>query len=107
MTVFRRPSPSVTKESGTYTGDGSTAGRSFSLGYEPDLVEIIRTGESSVERCTAMSESSGSYKVEGGTLSTTIAMTTQVHTASDGFVVGDGGTDCNVNGETYKYVAWK
>lgn len=90
---------------GTYTGDGVTTGRTISLGYEPQYVTIHRTG-GAVEMIHVPSSEANADVVEGGSLTTSISVSSSVYAVADGIMVGDGDATGNANAETYRYEAW-
>lgn len=93
--------------SGSYTGDGTSgAGRNFTTpgSWQPDMLVIVGgNSDATVEVLHSVSTSGATRNVNSGN----IVWTTAVHLLTDGFRVGDGGTNGNINLRDYKWTAWK
>lgn len=96
------PSTDSESDSGTYTGDGVTTGRTIETDGDPVFVYIKQGGTARAYELTADAEG---MMVQGGALANDITDTTSVYLTGGGFVVGDGTDDGNVDLETYHYVA--
>lgn len=86
---------------GNYTGNGGTTGRQITVGFIPKIVHLWN-GTTGSTMYIILHDSGSLRLVSSGNpaFSTGVKM----H-ASDGFTVGDGNTNGNDNGETYRWVA--
>lgn len=92
--------------SGEYTGDGSTTGREIPLGYQPQYVTVHRSGATDVEMIHIPTGEAQADVVIGGSLTTSVEVSTSCYISAGGFTVGDGDNTGNANGETYRWDAW-
>lgn len=87
-------------ETNSYTGDGSTTGREIDIGFQPDYLYVQKDRP----RAFTTFSTTGS-QLHGPALADAIQTTTSVKLSTNGFTVGDGDTEGNVNNDTYHYFA--
>lgn len=92
----------ASSDSGSYTGDGTTTGRTIETEGDPVYVYIKQGGTARIFELATGTEA---MMVQGGALTNDITDTTAVYLTDGGFVVGDGTNDANVDLETYQYIA--
>lgn len=84
-------------ETGTYSGNGVTSGRTISIGLNADAVWVMHTNTDNRPGYWTTSDNAA---INGA------GSTANVHLNANGdLVVGDGGNDANVSGVPYKWVA--
>lgn len=91
-------------EIGTYTGDGSTSGRTITLGFTPGLVVIL---QNNIDGAAITTNTSNHLFLDTTSALTEAAENTDTKITNNGFTVGDGNDNLNVNTENYQYLAFK
>jgi len=84
---------------GSYTGNGSSTARSFTLGFKPTLLQIV--GDSGGDMAVKSVDMSGdTYILPNGGPSSGITLTTT------GFTIDSAANDINAGSQTYYYFAF-
>lgn len=101
-------SPNGLIQCGTYTGNGSTAGPTITLGWEPQLVLIKRTDSTGdwylYDTARGMPDGSGDLSLKPNTTAAEVSGTV-IDPMATGFQITTTVSDGNASGGTYLYMA--